>query len=174
MSVLNWLKANGPPNGWFLGRPKDEPWHWVYRGTGAARRARHADDGGSRRRRPPTPSVSAADPRRRDRAIAGDDEIALGATGTGVKILRLLLSLAPAETFDAETDAAVARVPGGERAHGRRQGGSENVGRAAQHDGTRRAPGARATTQKATPSAGCSAGSAARSTAGSARRPRRP
>jgi hypothetical protein len=31
-SVLNWLKANGPALGWHLGRPKDEPWHWVYRG----------------------------------------------------------------------------------------------------------------------------------------------
>ena len=36
MSVLNWLNENGPPNGWFLGRPKDEPWHWVFRGTGGA------------------------------------------------------------------------------------------------------------------------------------------
>jgi hypothetical protein len=35
-SVLDWLKANGPQLGWFLGRPKDEPWHWVYRGPSAA------------------------------------------------------------------------------------------------------------------------------------------
>jgi hypothetical protein len=35
-SVLDWLKANGPQLGWFLGRPKDEPWHWVYRGQSAA------------------------------------------------------------------------------------------------------------------------------------------
>jgi peptidoglycan hydrolase-like protein with peptidoglycan-binding domain len=35
-SVYQWLQDNGPGLGWFLGRPKDEPWHWVYRGpTGA-------------------------------------------------------------------------------------------------------------------------------------------
>jgi D-alanyl-D-alanine dipeptidase len=26
-TVLQWLNDNGPPLGWFLGRPKDEPWH---------------------------------------------------------------------------------------------------------------------------------------------------
>ncbi len=44
-SVLQWLKENGPPNGWHLGRPKDEPWHWVYRGAGARRHRRHDDPG---------------------------------------------------------------------------------------------------------------------------------
>ena len=33
-SVLAWLKQTGPTIGWHLGRPKDEPWHWVYRGDG--------------------------------------------------------------------------------------------------------------------------------------------
>ncbi len=35
-TVYQWLQDNAPELGWFLGRPKDEPWHWVYRGaTGA-------------------------------------------------------------------------------------------------------------------------------------------
>ena len=33
MKVLRWLQDSGPALGWFPGRPKDEPWHWVYRGT---------------------------------------------------------------------------------------------------------------------------------------------
>jgi len=35
-TVLNWFKANAPGFGWHLGRPKDEPWHWVYRGGGTS------------------------------------------------------------------------------------------------------------------------------------------
>ncbi len=35
-SVSEWLKTNGPEYGWFLGRPKDEPWHWVFRGDAGA------------------------------------------------------------------------------------------------------------------------------------------
>ena len=35
-SVSEWLQDNAPDYGWFLGRPKDEPWHWVYRGATAA------------------------------------------------------------------------------------------------------------------------------------------
>jgi peptidoglycan hydrolase-like protein with peptidoglycan-binding domain len=34
-SVSEWLKTNAPEYGWYLGRPKDEPWHWVYRGDSA-------------------------------------------------------------------------------------------------------------------------------------------
>jgi hypothetical protein len=34
-SVLEWLKTNAPELGWHMGRPKDEPWHWVYRGAAA-------------------------------------------------------------------------------------------------------------------------------------------
>jgi peptidoglycan hydrolase-like protein with peptidoglycan-binding domain len=103
-SVLRWLEQNGPPNGWFLGRPKDEPWHWVYRGTGATptegtTRSVTASAGSSGTA---GQGVVAA-----DRAITGDDEIAVGASGVAVRILHLLLGLAPAETFSAETDAAV-------------------------------------------------------------------
>lgn len=35
-SVSEWLKTNAPEYGWYLGRPKDEPWHWVYRGEAGA------------------------------------------------------------------------------------------------------------------------------------------
>lgn len=35
-SVYQWLQDNAPELGWFLGRPKDEPWHWVYRGPTAS------------------------------------------------------------------------------------------------------------------------------------------
>lgn len=31
-SVYQWLVENAPNYDWHLGRPKDEPWHWVYRG----------------------------------------------------------------------------------------------------------------------------------------------
>ena len=34
-SVSEWLKSNAADYGWYLGRPKDEPWHWVYRGDAA-------------------------------------------------------------------------------------------------------------------------------------------
>jgi peptidoglycan hydrolase-like protein with peptidoglycan-binding domain len=42
-----------------------------------------------------------------DQAVTGTDEIALGDRGAAVTILRLLLSLPAADTFDAETDTAV-------------------------------------------------------------------
>jgi hypothetical protein len=32
-SVYQWLTENAPSLGWHLGRPEDEPWHWVYRGA---------------------------------------------------------------------------------------------------------------------------------------------
>ena len=102
-SVLQWLKENGPPNGWHLGRPKDEPWHWVYRGGGAPPVATSAAV---------TSTPAAQVVAQADRALAGNDEIALGASGLAVKILRLLLSLEPAETFDAETDSAVRAFQG--------------------------------------------------------------
>jgi peptidoglycan hydrolase-like protein with peptidoglycan-binding domain len=100
-SVLRWLETNGPPNGWFLGRPKDEPWHWVFRGVNGAPPAAAAASTLAE------VQTMAADAAPADRAVTGDDEIALGATGTAVTILRLLLSLPPADTFDAETDTAV-------------------------------------------------------------------
>ena len=45
-TVLAWLKQTGPTIGWHLGRPKDEPWHWVYRGdgTGASIRRQSTPD----------------------------------------------------------------------------------------------------------------------------------
>ncbi|MGI8792975.1 MAG: peptidoglycan-binding protein [Acidimicrobiales bacterium] len=112
-SVLNWLKANGPGLGWHLGRPKDEPWHWVYRGDqtlpagstdaststtsttgGAAGTATDTDDDG----------LSDA-----TTAAAGNDEVTIGSRGWGVKILHGLLGVPDSATFDATTDAAVRR-----------------------------------------------------------------
>jgi peptidoglycan hydrolase-like protein with peptidoglycan-binding domain len=96
-SVLKWLTDNGPPNGWFMGRPKDEPWHWVYRGVGGAiALAPTAKVTG------PTATPGAVDP-----AITGNTQIVTGATGLGVKILRGLLGLTAGDSFDAETDTAV-------------------------------------------------------------------
>lgn len=106
MSVLQWLKDNGPPNGWHLGRPRDEPWHWVYRGGGARPPTRGDVNAATTISTSTEPAVVPADVTP-DRALSGNDEIALGATGLAVKILRLLLSLEPAETFDADTDAVV-------------------------------------------------------------------
>jgi peptidoglycan hydrolase-like protein with peptidoglycan-binding domain len=97
--VLQWLKENGPPNGWHLGRPKDEPWHWVYRGAGA----------------PATPAtmattaapVSAPSSSPDDPLLASSATVTAGSTGLLVAILRGLLGLAPGDVFDAEVDAAV-------------------------------------------------------------------
>ena len=54
-SVYTWLKDNGPGIGWHLGRPKDEPWHWVYRGpiaaTGSAPQQERSGGGVRRARR---------------------------------------------------------------------------------------------------------------------------
>ncbi len=88
VSVFNWLKQNGPPNGWFQGRPKDEPWHWVYRGVGQE------------------PASSAAGPGV-TAPVAGSGQLSLGSTGADVQNLRVLLGLKPGDTFDAETDTAV-------------------------------------------------------------------
>jgi D-alanyl-D-alanine carboxypeptidase/Putative peptidoglycan binding domain len=99
-SVLKWLNDNGPPNGWFMGRPKDEPWHWVYRGAGGATASVPAATASA----PATSAPAAAGTL--DPAITGSTQIALGATGVGVKILRGLLGLTPGDSFDAETDTA--------------------------------------------------------------------
>jgi peptidoglycan hydrolase-like protein with peptidoglycan-binding domain len=103
-SVLRWLEQNGPPNGWFLGRPKDEPWHWVYRGAGTT-----PAPGGTRTATASSASsgTNTADLTPADRAITGDDEITVGASGFAVRILHLLLGLEPSDTFSAETDTAV-------------------------------------------------------------------
>ena len=55
-SVYTWLKDNGPGIGWHLGRPKDEPWHWVYRGPIAATGSAPA----SRQRRSRRPASSSS------------------------------------------------------------------------------------------------------------------
>lgn len=96
-SVLNWLKENGPPNGWFLGRPKDEPWHWVFRGIGGAP--------------PPTTSATTASTTTSgtavgDPVLVSNAEVAVGASGLLVRIARGLLGLGPADSFDEATDAA--------------------------------------------------------------------
>lgn len=88
-SVYSWLKQNGPPNGWFLGRPKDEPWHWVYRGGSGTVAASS------------TSTVAGG-----DQLLVSDAEVAMGATGLLVRIARGLLGLTPADNFDDQTDAA--------------------------------------------------------------------
>jgi len=109
-SVYRWLQDNGPPNGWFLGRPKDEPWHWVYRGVGdiassstgattaAPNRVATASTTAA------TAPVAASD---LDPAAVGSTEISLGATGVAAKILRDLLGLPAGDSFDAPVDEAV-------------------------------------------------------------------
>jgi len=79
-SVFEWLKANGPTIGWHMGRPKDEPWHWVYRGPQDG-----APDGGA-----------AARPR-----------LLLNSTGDAVRELQTLLGIFVDGRFGPQTDAAV-------------------------------------------------------------------
>ena len=99
-SVLRWLNENGPPNGWFLGRPKDEPWHWVYRGVAATGPGPTSGPTGGRQR---TDAAGGG----ADAELIGDDEVAVGATGVRVRIVRGQLGLAGGDTFDADTDRAV-------------------------------------------------------------------
>lgn len=109
-SVLTWLKDNGPPNGWFLGRPKDEPWHWVYRGLGENLGATEsAAAPASKVAAPPGPAATgaAAVSSDLDPAAMGSTQIALGATGVGPRIVRDLLGLAVGDAFDADVDVAV-------------------------------------------------------------------
>jgi peptidoglycan hydrolase-like protein with peptidoglycan-binding domain len=116
-SVLRWLNDNGPPSGWFLGRPKDEPWHWVYRGETQA----VAHDGA-----PTEPAAPDAldpaqgdlvqvDPAAIDSAITANVEISMGSTGAAVNVVRVLLDLPPGDSFGADTDAAVRAF---QQAHG--------------------------------------------------------
>jgi len=111
VSVLNWLKENGPPNGWFLGRPKDEPWHWVYRGTSGAPPAASTATSTATPQSAPVSTPAASTPT----ASAGSGEdpllvsnalVFLGSTGLLVRIARGLLGMAPADEFDAATDEA--------------------------------------------------------------------
>ena len=78
-SVYSWLKANGPGLGWHLGRPKDEPWHWVYRGpTGIA------------------PVVA-----------SGSEELVVGSSGDRVVQLQQCLQITADGSFGPQTEAAV-------------------------------------------------------------------
>jgi D-alanyl-D-alanine dipeptidase len=99
-SVLQWLKENGPPNGWHLGRPKDEPWHWVFRGTGATSTTTPSTPTS-------TPTASPGQPSPDDALLASNSTVSTGSTGVIVIILRGLLGLPPGDVFDAGVDAAV-------------------------------------------------------------------
>lgn len=96
MTVLNWLQQNGPPNGWFLGRPKDEPWHWVYRGTDGALSTSTSTTATST-----TSSAVGGDP-----LLVSNTEVFTGASGLLVRIARGLLGVTPADDFDDVTDGA--------------------------------------------------------------------
>jgi peptidoglycan hydrolase-like protein with peptidoglycan-binding domain len=113
-SVLHWLKENGPPNGWHLGRPKDEPWHWVFRGTGAPNAPTTITPTTATpttittatvSEPPPTTSTEHASPD--DALLASNSTVSAGSTGVLVTILRGLLGLPAGDAFDADTDAAV-------------------------------------------------------------------
>jgi D-alanyl-D-alanine carboxypeptidase/Putative peptidoglycan binding domain len=95
-SVLAWLKENGPSIGWFLGRPKDEPWHWVFRGASGG-----STEGGSSSDR-----ISLADGTDGGVLIA-NTEVILGSTGVLVRILQGLLDVPITSSFDTTTDAKV-------------------------------------------------------------------
>jgi peptidoglycan hydrolase-like protein with peptidoglycan-binding domain len=90
-SVYAWLKANAPAHGWHLGRPKDEPWHWVYRGpiaTGGTPAPPH-------RASAVTPPASAR------------PTLELGAAGDAVRWLQERIGATADGQFGAATDAAV-------------------------------------------------------------------
>jgi hypothetical protein len=78
-SVYSWLKANGPGLGWHLGRPKDEPWHWVYRG--------------------PVGATPPSDP--------GTEELVVGSSGDRVRQLQQCLQITADGDFGPQTEAAV-------------------------------------------------------------------
>jgi peptidoglycan hydrolase-like protein with peptidoglycan-binding domain len=92
-SVSEWLKTNAPEYGWYLGRPKDEPWHWVYRGEAAPL------PGG------PAPVAAVA--------VARPDAARPAGWVVDVEVVRGLLGLAAG----ADTDAVVAAVVAFQRAN---------------------------------------------------------
>jgi len=102
-SVLDWLKENGPPNGWFLGRPKDEPWHWVYRGISGAPPAASTS---TPKPVSTTGSSTAGTSSGGDPMLVSNDVVFMGSNGLLVRIARGLLGTVPADEFDAATDAA--------------------------------------------------------------------
>ena len=80
-TVYSWLKDNGPGLGWHLGRPKDEPWHWVYRGPVGAT---------------PVPKIE-----------SGSEELVVGSSGDRVRQLQQCLQIAADGSFGPQTEAAV-------------------------------------------------------------------
>ncbi len=98
-SVLGWLKGSGPTIGWHLGRPKDEPWHWVFRGdgTGAAVPGSAASE---------TTATTTGLAAGNDAQLIANTEVKLGSNGLLVRIARGLLDLPAGDDFDAATDAA--------------------------------------------------------------------
>jgi peptidoglycan hydrolase-like protein with peptidoglycan-binding domain len=101
-SVLAWLKDNGPPLGWFLGRPKDEPWHWVFRGPVGGTASASSDRVGV---------TNVAGSTDGDELVA-NTEVTLGSSGVLVRIVQGLLDVAITSTFDAATDAKVREFQG--------------------------------------------------------------
>ncbi len=91
MSVLNWLKANAGAIGWFLGRPADEPWHWVFRGP--AKPVTTDTSGDTEDELGPPPD---------DRS-----ELILEATGEAVRWVQRRLVCTPDGRFGPKTEAAV-------------------------------------------------------------------
>lgn len=87
-TVLRWLEENAPTIGWYLGRPEDEPWHWVFRG--------------------PDWHPSASVERSSTPDAAGDDRC----PAAPVPVVRALLGLAREGAFDVELDAAVRAFQG--------------------------------------------------------------
>ena len=107
---FQWIVEHGPSNGWFQSRPKDEPWHWVYRGISgtADQRTVHAPTAtGSTTSETPPATPPPSNP-----ILVDNAEIGLGSSGRSVIILTGLLGLRPRETFDAETDTAVRAFQG--------------------------------------------------------------
>jgi hypothetical protein len=96
-TVYEWLKANATQIGWHLGRPKDEPWHWVYRGPVA--------DGGRSRA-----AETAA-----DAAPADRPELMIGSSGEAVRWVQRRIGAKDDGDFGPKTDAAVRAF---QRAHG--------------------------------------------------------
>jgi hypothetical protein len=84
-SVYRWLQDNGPGIGWHLGRPKDEPWHWVYRG----------------------PQDGAAVITSTETSTSASGELARGASGARVVALQQALGITADGDFGAQTEAAV-------------------------------------------------------------------
>jgi hypothetical protein len=100
MSVLNWLKGSGPTIGWHLGRPRDEPWHWVFRGDGTGASPAGTSTAATTSTTSTTATTSGSD------ELVADTEVSRGSRGLLVRIARGLLDLAPGDDFDDATDGA--------------------------------------------------------------------